>query len=197
MINISFVINISLDHLNSSSNFILVLDFLLSHEKEDILVQTLWLISNLINENEQLRNIILNSIAFDRLIQFTHYNLSNNFIIHLTRTMALFVKEKTKATFDQVNKYIKKAESILVFISNYYLTNCKEVLINCHWGLCNLSKLGYKNISNMIIELDFIDNIIKSRGYEIKELKRPFSSLLGNLFEICDDKLIKVIKLLN
>lgn len=95
------MINLSFNNLNIGSLFE-VLIFSLSHDNDEIVVHSLWFISNLINENELIRNLILTSIVFDRLMLLMKRNLTNKLIMHLTKTMALLVKEKTNATSEKV-----------------------------------------------------------------------------------------------
>ncbi len=81
-------------------------------------------------------------------------------------------------------------------LSSFYLTSCRDILVNSFWGFSNIIELGSTGILKNLHNLNILDNVLNTKLYEIKEIKVPIVNILNQMILKLSGEEIKVYNIL-
>lgn len=178
---------------------------LLAHQEiTEISLQLLWLLSNIVCDVEQYRNIILASDIIDIIFQKINLVLDINSQMQSYNLLRdAFIKSSIEFLHNLFNKFeeipaqlMPQVYKIIPIFTNSYIFRDDQIFSMCIWGLSFISGLSdteEMKIPQLIMNNNGdIVNIILALDYDTyKELLIPGLHIMGNILSVYNNEFVE------
>ena len=189
--NISYIGGYQENKSLTSEEFLRIHETILNYNNIDIVEQTIWLLTNIICEHTDFRNIIISTGLIDRIIVTIIIALDNK-MLKFVRTCVHFLYKIF--TTDKIPiELIDIITKIFPVFSSLINLEDEDIFSDCIWGLSLISDYDYPNDPHKIPKMFIgnntnILNRILSVNYSMcKKDLPPAIRILGNLLAVEND----------
>jgi hypothetical protein len=142
---------------------------------EEIKLQVALFIGNLSGASSKIRDFLINEKIYDKIITSLASTNQKKLIKNYTWALGNFFRIKPVMNYDTAKKSIKAVAKNL-----FFLQDDKDFLGDACFILCFITE-NYKEGIKELLELEILENIIKSLDYDVTYIQVTSLRLLGNI----------------
>lgn len=168
-----------------------IFERIMKSNKLELIYHMIWLITHIGTDNENSRNIILNSNIFNMILEMLEKETINVFIVK----HGMWLISSMSKNWTDIDNF-QLFERILKIICTFIRYNDPDIIGDAIWALCNYSNTQYSHALRIILDMGVLPIIFrfKDTSANLSLLEAPLR-IVGNLMTGDDQMLDEALKL--